>query len=185
MNISNKKWRKWVKPDKEKFLLAGSMLMLASIVIAITDFTKPSVKSEKDLVKIEGKLLYYEFAKGIKGYRNYTLKLQNYTNTFKINANLLKYFEKATFEEEVYNLKALNIYIARRDSNSLNSASNKRVFIFSLSGDNKKYLDERLTIKAHNSRFIIVVAFIFFLSGSILLYFGIKEKKKPSHTREI
>ena len=166
----------WPKPDKSKFVLAASMLLIAAIVMLEKDFTKAKVKSEKDLITIEGKLLYYNFTKGIKGYRNYELRLRNYTNTFKITADFIKHFRKSSFEEKAYTLDKINFSIAKRDSILLNAENNKKVFIFGLSSGDEKYLDELETIKQHNSRFTLYAALILLVLSGLLFYFGFKKK---------
>ncbi len=73
----------------ERFKSAGYLFIFSGFVFLCFEFTKPQIHSDKDLFFIKGHFKNYNFINGDKGFRDYTFKFKEYSNTFKIKADFL------------------------------------------------------------------------------------------------
>jgi hypothetical protein len=132
-----------------------TVMFLISIFVFSLYFTKPKIKSENDLLKVQGKLSYYSFEKGARGAYYYYIWLSNYESELQIPAKYVDYFDKLKFETRAHNIKILQLKIAKEQSNQLNNPY-KKIFLYGIDAGEVNFLNSKQTLEyeSHNYELI-------------------------------
>ncbi|MEO6721453.1 MAG: hypothetical protein ABIN67_13885 [Ferruginibacter sp.] len=169
------KWDEWIKRDRGSLLFLGYVSFVIVIVFLYLDFSKPNLKSEKDLIFINGSITSFNFLDGFRGTHNYTFTLNGYYNTFQIKADFLNIFKSSDFKN-IPSDQQITVGIPKDFKSSINT--NKKLFIYSLTSNEQTYLDCTKALKKHNGHLMKIFSGIFLLAGFIFIHFGNKSKIK-------
>lgn len=167
---------------KDRLTPLGIGLIGCAIAFTWIELTKPKIKSKDDLYFINGHFRDYDFNNRSGRYTIYTFRLKEFSNSFKIGADFLGGFEKSKFINLQYG-DSLTISISQTDIENLNT-SNSYFFVFSISNNQTVFLDTDYTIKKHNSNFIYYAGIVFFIVGTISLYYGVPWELKRRRLRK-
>ncbi|MDP1801466.1 MAG: hypothetical protein Q8L81_08945 [Bacteroidota bacterium] len=157
--------------DRDKCLFS-SLTIFTGLFFFYHQFTRDTLKSDKDLLQLKGIVKDYSFAdkQGGRGMTHeYYIWLDGYKNAFQIPADYLGYFKKEEFETQVRKGDSLSLTIPRQKMIKLND-SNDDIYVMSLDKHNYNYLDKVKTMENENSGFDIYAG-IFFLVIGIAFYF--------------
>ena len=161
--------------DKSKLTHVGILFLFGASVFIWTIFSNPKIHSTRDLYFIQGHFRDYNFHDYLRSV-DYTFRLKEYSNSFKIKADFLgKDFKVTDFRALNYGSE-LKIAIAKDDSEKLNT-NEKYFFVFAVTNDNTIFLDPALTVRKFNDNFEYYASAFFFIFGLIFVIFGLKNKK--------
>ncbi len=132
--------------------------------------TKEEIKSKDDLMKIEGRILNYDFNEIVK-YKSpllhqYYLTLDTYSNVFQIPADYLNSFEKQYFISTVHKGDNITLYIPKTQVKLLNTEENVR--IIALASQGRHYLRQEDVMELGQSNSLLYGALFMFGVGVII-----------------
>ena len=145
---------------------------------------RDSLKSEKDLISVEGRYTHHKFLDNT-GFKNmgheYYIWIEGYSNRFQVPANYLGVFQKELFEQKVKKGDNISISYAKTQNDRINS--NEDVFLTSVSVNGFTYLDknEILVIedKLSKSNSDYYIGLMYLVAGLIVfIRHRIKRKNK-------
>lgn len=147
-------------------LLFTSLISLSFVYMF---FTKEEIKSKDDLMKIEGRMLNYDFKEIVKYKRTlhqYYLTLDTYSNLFQIPADYLNAFEKQYFLSTVRKGDIITLSIAKGQVKLLNT--DQMVRITSITSQGRHYLRQDDVIEIEQSNTLLYGALLVFGVGIII-----------------
>ena len=165
--------------DKEYYGFT-SIAILVSILSISTFITKDKIKSEDDLVKIEGKFSDYSFESGRRGSNMYYFWLNEYQCTFQIPANYLAFFNSNRFVMDINKNDNLELYITKNQLDNLNSE--KKIFVQHIEKQRFVFLDKKNSIEMESGFGEFYFSIGCLIAG--LLYYKIRTtiwKPKPKY----
>ena len=172
-------WQKISPWFERKYYFFTTFSFIVAIVTLIEFFLKDDVKSEKDLIILTGQVSNYSFkdiSKGNRMLHEYYIWINNYSNTFQIKADYIKYFRTIDFENKVLSSKTIQFTIPKYQIKELN-IKEKNIYIMSIDVGYNNYLDKNKTIDIEKSIIDIFVSIGFIIVG-LLWYFLRKYKLK-------
>ncbi len=156
---------------------ASVVAILIGFFFFYSEFNRPLLRSEVDVIKINGVVANYSF-KHVPGHRatlkQYYIWLENYPCTFQIPADYLPFFDKKKFEIDIKNGTILEVEFPKEYENKL-SQREEFIFILSASSQLNKYLELPDTVKKENDRFDKYVGIGFITLGFV--YFFLKRNR--------
>jgi len=129
---------------------------------------RPKVKSENDLIYIDGKIKDYSFAyqSGRSTSKIFYIWIEGYKCKFQIIADYISYFEKSKFEENKKLGDSLSISIPKENETEL--YKNEKIIAMSINDNKNIYLSEKDTIAEENKHFDIYAGIGFLILGGIV-----------------
>jgi hypothetical protein len=152
--------------DRDKYLFS-SLTIFAGLFFFYHQYTRDTLKSDKDLLQVNGIVKDYSFADKKEPRRTvheYYIWLDNYASTFQIQADFLDIFNRVDFEKEVNKGDSISLTISKQRTDYL-SDPEENIFVFSLAKKSRNYLDKSLTLKMENSGFDIYAGIFFIVIG--------------------
>lgn len=150
----------------------SSLMFFIGLLLLILYLSKPTAKSEDDLLQIKGRLADYSF-KEKQGGRGtlylYYIWLENYSNAFQIKAGFVDYFRRFTFENKISPKEMLYFTIPKDRRNRLNN-SKSEIFVMSIDSDQENFLDKKTTLRSEKYDYDLYGA-ISLISIGIIWYF--------------
>lgn len=131
--------------------------------------TKEEIKSKDDLIKVEGRMVNYDFKEIVKYKRTlheYYLTLDTYRNVFQIPADYLNIFEEQYFLSTVRKGDILTLSIPKGQVKLLNTEENVR--ITSMASQGRHYLRQEDVIEMEQSNMLLYGALFIFGMGVII-----------------
>jgi hypothetical protein len=167
---------KYESQKKGKLVFGGYVLCIAGLILLYIRFNQPKPKGDTDFKFVSGQFESYSFRDGSRGYHNYTFRLKNFINSFKIKADFLDFFYASNFKQ-LNEGDSLTVGISNTDINKLNSTSDY-LFVYSIKSNTSTFLDSKDTIAFQNSNHDYYYFGGLLLLGLTFLYFGYKSKIK-------
>ena len=161
--------------DKSKLTHVGILFLFGVSVFIWKIFSNPKIHSKKDLYFIQGHFRDYNFRDYLRSV-DYTFRLKEYSNSFKIKADFLDTNFKITDFRALNYGSQLTIAIAKDDIEKLNT-NEKYFFVFAVINDKTIFLDPTFTLRKYNDNFEYYASVFFFIFGLIFIFFGQKNKK--------
>lgn len=154
------------------------MIVIIGILSLCYYIFKDNIKTKSDLVAVNSTLFDYTFTED-RGFKHHTysyyIHLNGFSNNFQITADMVCYFEKAAFENNIKAGDSLKIFVSKYDF--FNIHNEERVPAFGIYSKNSSYMNCERAIKVYNSRLNLYGGSIFILAGIIMFYFYRKKKK--------
>jgi len=148
-------------------------------------FYKDEVNSISDLKEITGTLHNYSFEED-SNIRHHTYSyyffLNEYYNSFQINAEFVELFDRLRFESYLRQGDSLKILISKSDYNKF--GTREKAFAFGIKSKTREFLNPELAIKDYNSKLLLIYGFGSVIFGLTLLYFDIKRRMKKKMEEE-
>lgn len=169
-------WDKWIYRDRGTLLFGGYLLCIAGLVMLFIRYKQPKPQSMVDFKLVTGKLYNSSFIDGSKGYHNYTFRLDNCTNSFKIKTAFLDHLNVPDFKQ-LNEGDSLTVGISTTDTNRLNSTT-EYLFVYLIKTNCETFLDSKDTIAFQNSKNEYYYFSGLIALGLAFIYFGYKSKIK-------
>ena len=109
---------------------------------------------------------------------DYKFALDDYSNSFKIKADFLKYFDVKSFQQ-LETGRMLIVGISNEDKQKLNTTKNY-LFVYLITTDTQYFLNHKDTIAFQNSKRDYYYAFGLFCIGLVLIYVGYNLQPKKT-----
>jgi hypothetical protein len=168
--------RDWFDKDKYAF---STVAILSGLFFLYHHLTRDTLKSDNDLVQINGPVKDYSFAdkqRGLRTTHEYYVWLDNYENAFQIKADFLDYFKKNEFKAQVRKGDSILLTIPKQKTIYLNAGA-ENIYVLSIDHQNKNYLDKTKTMKTENSGFDLYATAFFLLIGTAYYLFKKRHAK--------
>lgn len=143
-----------------------------AIYFYYTEATRERLSTTDDLVALEGRLINYSF-KDNTGFKKqghtYYIYLNEFSCTFQIKADYLRFFNRPQFENNVKPNDRFKLTIPKYQEHLLRSS--ETVFITSLSVNSIEYITAERTLKADANSSGYNLAFLFAIGGVVSALF--------------
>jgi hypothetical protein len=152
--------------DRQQYAFT-TFSVLAALFFFYHQLSRDTIKTDADLLKIDGIVMNYSFADKQNGrgiLHQYYIWLDGYTNAFQIPADFLSHFEKNEFEAHVKKGDSLSVTIPRQKMAELNTSTDN-IYLMSIDEGTYNYLDKAKTMKIENSGFDIYAGIFFLVIG--------------------
>lgn len=173
-------WSK-ISPWLDRDYYAFTTITIFVFILMMSHFvTKDKIRTEDDLVLIEGKYKEYSFKHGSRGRRMYYFWLDKYQCTFQIPANYHDFFNKTRFIGDIGRHDNLKLYISKNSLQNLNS--DKKIFVQHIEKQRFVFLDKSKSIEMESGYGSVYFSISFLLAG--LLYYRIRTtiwKPRPKY----
>ena len=114
-----------------------------------------------------------------RGRYDYQFALDGYSNSFKIKADFLKYFDVKAFQQ-LETGRMITVGISKEDKTKLTTTKNS-LLVYLIEENTRFFLDHRDTIAFQNSKRDYYYAVGLFCIGLILIYVGYNLQPKNTN----
>ncbi|HMK26660.1 MAG TPA: hypothetical protein VK483_11590 [Chitinophagaceae bacterium] len=178
--------RKLHLDEKKSLLILGWICIIVALGLLLADFIKPVIKKRSDLLFIKGPLQEYNLTNkyvrsGKSSIRKmeFTFRLANHSNEFRVMDRLEKVVKKAAFKK-LFHGDTLTIGILKTREKLLDKGKDE-LKVYSIDGTAETFLDLNDVVRIYNGPFYKIRAGIFLLAAVIAFWY---RKKRYSIKRK-
>lgn len=161
----------------------GTFLLLLGAFVFYLKYTDVPIKNSNDLYFTKGHLSSHRFVRGYRGSLDYSIKLEEFTNSFQIKADFVGVFQTEAFEK-LKEGEELTFAIYKKKAECLNNTTDN-IGIYSLESSKIVFLATDSALKIHNSNGIYYLVACITFTGLVLVIYGYSKRRKKRWTGRI